>query len=75
MRGVRWFTAKAMREVGVMLTGGSSSVRDVWEVAREAGATARLMLERAAAAASTTAPAAAYKYLPSTCRAAGGSGS
>jgi isoquinoline 1-oxidoreductase subunit beta len=50
VRGVRWFTAKAMREVGVMLTGGSSSVRDVWEVAREAGATARAALVAAAAA-------------------------
>ena len=50
VRGVRWFTAKAMREVGVMLTGGSSSVSDVWEVAREAGATARAALMAAAAA-------------------------
>jgi isoquinoline 1-oxidoreductase subunit beta len=49
VRSVRWFTAKTMRDVGVMMTGGSSSVRDVWEVAREAGATARTALVMAAA--------------------------
>jgi isoquinoline 1-oxidoreductase beta subunit len=49
VRGVRWFTAKLMREVGVMMTGGSSSVRDCWDVARLAGATARTALVRAAA--------------------------
>lgn len=50
VRAVRWLTAKTMREVGVMMTGGSSSVRDVWEVARVAGATARQQLLAAAAA-------------------------
>lgn len=50
VRGVRWLTAKTMREVGVNMTGGSSSVRDVWQVAREAGATARAALLAAAAA-------------------------
>ena len=50
VRGVRWLTAKTMREVGVNMTGGSSSVRDVWEVAREAGATARAALLAAGAA-------------------------
>ena len=49
VRGVRWLTAKTMRELGVMMTGGSSSVRDVWEVARLAGATARAQLLAAAA--------------------------
>ena len=48
VRGVRWLTAKTMREIGVMMTGGSSSVRDVWEVARQAGATARASLVAAA---------------------------
>lgn len=49
VRAVRWLTAKLMREVGVMMTGGSSSVRDVWEVARLAGATARTQLVTVAA--------------------------
>ncbi|WP_434479287.1 molybdopterin cofactor-binding domain-containing protein [Gemmatimonas sp.] len=50
VRGVRWLTVKTMREVGVMMTGGSSSVRDTWEVARDAGATARAALVATAAA-------------------------
>jgi isoquinoline 1-oxidoreductase beta subunit len=49
VRGVRWLTAKTMREAGVMMTGGSSSVRDCWEVARLAGATARVAFVQAAA--------------------------
>jgi isoquinoline 1-oxidoreductase beta subunit len=44
-----WFTAKTMREIGVMATGGSSSVKDLWLPMRQAGATARAMLIRAAA--------------------------
>ena len=48
-RAVRWLTAKTMREVGIMMTGGSSSVRDCWEVARQAAAMARLALMDAAA--------------------------
>jgi isoquinoline 1-oxidoreductase beta subunit len=60
VRAVRWLTAKSMREVGVMMTGGSSSVRDVWEVARLAGATARTSLVAAAAARA--------KVDPSQCR-------
>lgn len=50
VRAVRWLTAKTMREMGVMMTGGSSSVRDVWDTARLAGATARAQLVAAAAA-------------------------
>lgn len=50
VRGVRWLTAKTVREMGVMMTGASSSVRDVWEIAREAGATARASLLAAGAA-------------------------
>ena len=46
-----WLTAKAMREVGVMMTGGSSSLKDLWLPMREAGASARAMLVAAAAAA------------------------
>ncbi len=49
VRALRWLTAKSMREVGVMMTGGSSSVRDCWEIARLAGATARVALVEAAA--------------------------
>jgi isoquinoline 1-oxidoreductase beta subunit len=43
-------TARAMREFGVMMTGGSSSVKDLWSPMREAGASARAMLVGAAAA-------------------------
>jgi isoquinoline 1-oxidoreductase beta subunit len=42
-------TGKAMREFGVMLTGASSSMRDLWLPMREAGASARAMLVAAAA--------------------------
>ena len=44
-----WLTAKTMREVGVMMTGGSSSIKDLWLPMREAGASARSMLVAAAA--------------------------
>ena len=50
-RGASWMTAKAMREVGVMATGGSTSVKDLWLPMRQAGASARAMLVAAAAAA------------------------
>ncbi len=44
-----WMTAKAMREFGLMLTGGSSSIKDLWLPMRQAGASARAMLVGAAA--------------------------
>ncbi len=44
-----WMTAKAMRETGVMMTGGSSSIKDLWLPMRQAGASARAMLVAAAA--------------------------
>ena len=44
-----WLTAKTMREVGIMMTGGSSSVKDLWLPMRQAGASARAMLVGAAA--------------------------
>ena len=44
-----WMTAKSMREIGVMMTGGSSSVKDLWGPMREAGASARALLVAAAA--------------------------
>ncbi len=46
---VEWLTAKTMREIGVMATGGSSSVKDLWLPMREAGASARALLIGAAA--------------------------
>lgn len=46
---VVWLTGKAAREFGLMITGGSSSVKDTWRPMREAGATARAMLVAAAA--------------------------
>ena len=48
-RVARWLTAKTARELGIMITGGSSSVRDAWGPMREAGAAARAMLIAAAA--------------------------
>ncbi|WP_144137673.1 xanthine dehydrogenase family protein molybdopterin-binding subunit [Paraburkholderia sp. BCC1884] len=45
-----WFTRKAVRDVGTMMTGGSSSINDLWTPMREAGASARAMLIGAAAA-------------------------
>jgi len=50
VRGVRWMTAKTARELGIMMTGGSSSIRDCWMPMREAGASARTSLIAAAAA-------------------------
>jgi isoquinoline 1-oxidoreductase subunit beta len=44
-----WMTAKSMREFGLQMTGGSSSVKDLWLPMREAGASARSMLVAAAA--------------------------
>lgn len=51
---------KAMREIGVMLTGSSSSMRDLWLPMREAGASARAMLVSAAAQ--------LWKVSPAECR-------
>jgi len=48
--GVQWVLAKAGRELGIIFTGGSTSVKDAWEPMREAGAMARAMLVAAAAA-------------------------
>lgn len=44
-----WMVAKLMREMGVMMTGGSSSIKDLWLPMRQAGASARAMLVQAAA--------------------------
>jgi isoquinoline 1-oxidoreductase beta subunit len=46
---VEWIMAKVGRELGLMVTGGSSSVRDAWSAMRLAGASARAMLVAAAA--------------------------
>ncbi len=48
-RGAQWMSRKLMREVGVMVTGGSTSVKDSWLPMREAGAAARARLVAAAA--------------------------
>lgn len=48
-RSATWFTAKAARELGLQVTGGSSSIKDAWEPMREAGAAARGLLVAAAA--------------------------
>ena len=44
-----WLTSKLVREFGLMMTGGSSSTKDLWLPMREAGASARAMLVAAAA--------------------------
>ena len=49
-RSVRWTLRRIARELAVQVTGGSTSVRDAWLPMRTAGAAARDMLVRAAAA-------------------------
>jgi isoquinoline 1-oxidoreductase beta subunit len=49
-QGAQWLLAKVGRELGIMFTGGSTSVKDAWGPMREAGAVARAMLVKAAAA-------------------------
>ena len=48
-RVAQWLARKAERELGVMATGGSSSIKDSWLPMREAGAAARARLLAAAA--------------------------
>ena len=45
-----WMLGKVARELGIVITGGSSSVSDAWSVLRVAAATARASLLAAAAA-------------------------
>lgn len=45
-----WMTGKLARELGVVVTGGSSSVADAWGSVRMAAATARAQLAQAASA-------------------------
>ncbi|MBN3754931.1 xanthine dehydrogenase family protein molybdopterin-binding subunit [Paraburkholderia sp. Tr-20389] len=46
---VVWFTRKLARDFGTVMTGGSSTINDLWQPMREAGACARAMLIAAAA--------------------------
>lgn len=48
-RSAQWLTAKMARELGLQITGGSSSVKDAWGPMREAGAAARAVLVAVAA--------------------------
>lgn len=48
VRGSRWLLAKAARELGLSITGGSSSIADAWDVLPLAAATARAQLLGAA---------------------------
>jgi isoquinoline 1-oxidoreductase subunit beta len=48
VRAGRWIVGKVARELGLNVTGGSSSVADAWEVLRLAAATARAQLLGAA---------------------------
>ena len=45
----QWMSRKLQRELGIVVTGGSSSVKDSWLPMREAGASARARLVAAAA--------------------------
>jgi isoquinoline 1-oxidoreductase beta subunit len=45
----QWMVGKFARELGMQVTGGSSSVKDSWLILRQAGASARAMLISAAA--------------------------
>lgn len=56
-RASEWIMAKLGRELGLQVTGGSTSVRDAWRPMREAGAAARAMLIAAAAQRWDAAPA------------------
>ncbi len=49
VRTGEWMVGKVARELGVIVTGGSSSVADAWVPLREAAATARASLLQAAA--------------------------
>jgi isoquinoline 1-oxidoreductase beta subunit len=49
VRTVKWYSDKLLREAGLMMTGGSSSIRDLWDPVRDAGALARATLVDAAA--------------------------
>ncbi len=59
-RGAQWMTRKMMREFGLVVTGGSSSVKDSWLPMRSAGAAARARLVAAAAQ--------AWQVTPAECR-------
>ncbi|HWH83763.1 MAG TPA: molybdopterin cofactor-binding domain-containing protein, partial [Burkholderiaceae bacterium] len=48
VRAGQWLVAKTARELGVSVTGGSSTIADAWEVLPLAAATARAQLLRAA---------------------------
>ncbi len=50
VKTAQWLTAKVGRELGLIMTGGSSSVADAWEPVRLAAASARSSLAQAAAA-------------------------
>jgi isoquinoline 1-oxidoreductase subunit beta len=58
--GAERVIAKVARELGINITGGSSSIKDLWLPMREAGATARALLIEAAAR--------NWKVQPSECR-------
>ncbi|NRR28816.1 xanthine dehydrogenase family protein molybdopterin-binding subunit [Oxalobacteraceae bacterium] len=55
--GAQWIVGKVARELGLVITGGSSSVKDAWGPMREAGATARALMVATAARDWKVAPA------------------
>jgi len=63
-RSSEWLLSKTARELGIMVTGGSSSVRDAWQPMRYAGAVARAALVNVAAK--------EWGVAPSECSVSGG---
>ncbi|MES2424754.1 MAG: molybdopterin cofactor-binding domain-containing protein [Pseudomonadota bacterium] len=57
VRASEWMVGKLARELGIQVTGGSSSLADAWDVLRMAAATARAALVTAAAQQWSVAPA------------------
>lgn len=55
-RSARWTMLRVAQQLGLMMTGGSSSVRDLWPVLREAAAVTRETLIEAVASAKSLAP-------------------
>jgi isoquinoline 1-oxidoreductase beta subunit len=55
-RTARWAMSGLMRQMGFMMTGGSSSIRDLWIPMREAAAVTRATLVEAAARSWSVAP-------------------
>jgi isoquinoline 1-oxidoreductase subunit beta len=61
-RTARWMMVKVARELGIMMTGGSSSVKDLWQPLREAAAMVRAYIDNGHKLPETYQPKAAKDY-------------